>query len=224
MFTEMSSGAWTCWPEASRVRAIASLVSAVAGQTTATSGLRWRVLFARLSPHGSWLRMSQECALWTEESYLPTFSETWPTWGIAWDGSAWRLPRWERRIAVSGCSSWPTPRVAADRASRASLTRDGHWSAPALGQAVELSAGVLPREFATIDELNATARAFWPTPRAEYDSGKHRGTADTLPGDLMRTGATGKLNPDWVCQLMGFPRDWLDVEYKPEKKPRKRSK
>jgi hypothetical protein len=42
---------------------------------------------------------------------------------------------------------WPTPRVEAERSSRGAMTRDGHWSAPALEQFAELSMGILPREF-----------------------------------------------------------------------------
>lgn len=59
---------------------------------------------------------------------------------------------------------WPTPRVAADRSSRKSMVDNQQWSAPSLGQAVELAEGHLPREFETEAELNSTARRFWPTP------------------------------------------------------------
>lgn len=177
---------------------------------------------------------------------------------------------------------WPTPRVAVNRASRAAMTRDGHWSAPGLEQAVELSEGILPPEFDTVDELNSTARRLWPTPQTrdyrspdapdsprairkreqgwstdlndaaamwqtpmtsdangvrEYDGKRGVGlntqaaqwstpTAqdgkngslppsqvdrDTLPGDMIRDGSSGKLNPAWVSQLMGFPDGWLDI-------------
>lgn len=47
----------------------------------------------------------------------------------------------------------PTPRVAADRTSRAAMTTEGHWSAPSLAQAIELAQGILPREFETWDEV-----------------------------------------------------------------------
>ena len=47
----------------------------------------------------------------------------------------------------------PTPRVAADRCSRSSLTKDGHWSAPSLAQAVELAQGILPREYENWSEV-----------------------------------------------------------------------
>jgi hypothetical protein len=47
----------------------------------------------------------------------------------------------------------------------------------------------------------------WATPRAEHDSGGHRGTKDTLHSQI-KTQATGKLNPRWVETLMGLPVGW----------------
>jgi len=38
------------------------------------------------------------------------------------------------------------------------------WSAPQLEQAVELTAGILPREYESFDELPPVARRMWPTP------------------------------------------------------------
>lgn len=31
---------------------------------------------------------------------------------------------------------------------------------------------------------------------------------DTLPGDLLKGGTQGQLNPDWVETLMGYPIGW----------------
>jgi hypothetical protein len=62
---------------------------------------------------------------------------------------------------------WPTPKVTTDRVSAASLKRNGHWSAPGLAQAVELSLGILPREVESLEEIKSpAARAMWPTPSA----------------------------------------------------------
>lgn len=73
-----------------------------------------------------------------------------------------------------GSTKWPTPRVSAERSSRGSMVREGHWSAPALEQAAELAAGQLPREYQNEDELTPQARRMflagqqrqttWPTP------------------------------------------------------------
>jgi hypothetical protein len=47
----------------------------------------------------------------------------------------------------------------------------------------------------------------WATPRAEMDSGAHRGKPDTLHSQIKKQG-TGKLNPRWVETLMGLPIGW----------------
>lgn len=61
--------------------------------------------------------------------------------------------------------NWPTPRVAVNRTSRSALTAK-QWAAPSLEQAIELSEGILPREYETIDELPPVAQRMWPTPSA----------------------------------------------------------
>lgn len=61
---------------------------------------------------------------------------------------------------------WPTPKANSNRASRKAMVDMKQWSAPALEQAVELDAGILPREFKDETELNSTARKFWPTPKS----------------------------------------------------------
>jgi hypothetical protein len=51
----------------------------------------------------------------------------------------------------------------------------------------------------------------WPTPRAEYDSGKHRGSSDTLHSAIKsQYPSSGALNPTWVEWLMGYPLGWTD--------------
>lgn len=59
--------------------------------------------------------------------------------------------------------NWPTPRVSAARSSRGTILKDA--TSPSLEQAVELAAGVLPREYASPGELTPAARRMmWPTP------------------------------------------------------------
>src|SRR6185295_1550230 len=49
----------------------------------------------------------------------------------------------------------------------------------------------------------------WPTPRAEYDSGRHRGSLDTLHSAIKSEHPnSGALNPTWVEWLMGYPLGW----------------
>lgn len=51
-----------------------------------------------------------------------------------------------------------------------------HASAPGLEQAVELMAGILPKEYDSEEQLSPAARKFLPTPRAIY--GEHPGMTD----------------------------------------------
>jgi hypothetical protein len=84
---------------------------------------------------------------------------------------------------VSFAENWSTPRVSADRVSRGAMVREGHWSAPSLGQMAELSMGELPREYHDETELTPQARRIyeggsWPTPNAPapHDSDHTAGT------------------------------------------------
>lgn len=70
--------------------------------------------FARLSPDGSWQKMSQGyCQVMTDGS-SETFSGTWPAQGTMRNGACFQRQEWEPRTLDEGCSYWPTPCVAAD--------------------------------------------------------------------------------------------------------------
>src|SRR5262245_1984177 len=108
---------------------------------------------------------------------------------------------------------WPTPRVSATRSSRRALrpTDHNHWSDLSLEQAVEVMAGVLPRELSSIDELPPRWRAMWPTPTTADGMGGP-GSLGREGGPNLRTAVGGQLNPTWVEWLMGFPTGWTDCE------------
>jgi hypothetical protein len=62
---------------------------------------------------------------------------------------------------------------------------------------------------------NGNESSSWPTPAAQDGknstlppSQEHR---DTLPGQLIRQGQQGYLNPEFVETLMGFPQGWTDI-------------
>jgi hypothetical protein len=81
--------------------------------------------------------------------------------------------------------------VAANRASRSSLTAE-HWSAPGLEQAVELSLGILPREFESWEELNRSARQQLPTPSSTpYGSNRSPSPRATVRPSLDTMARTG---------------------------------
>lgn len=52
----------------------------------------------------------------------------------------------------------------------------------------------------------------WQMPRAEMDSGRHRGEADTLHSQVKNIEPKKRLNPNFVAWLMGWPPGWTDFE------------
>jgi hypothetical protein len=105
----------------------------------------------------------------------------------------------------------PTPKVTADRSSRSSLTREGHWSAPALGQVAEFVAGELPREYESWDEVQGWHKGLapedpdrlLPTPTARDWKG---GTTPTSPEATRRSrGDGGASDLPSVVKLLPTP-------------------
>lgn len=156
---------------------------------------------------------------------LATIVKMWPTpTSTAGDGRSeqsvetW-MARRERTLAEKGIRNglplnvavqmWPTPQARAFRSGdkpdspRAKRKRAQGWS----------------------QNLNDVA-GLWSTPAAQDSKNAtlpvSQATRDTLPGDLLRQGNSGKLNPAWVSQLMGFPDGWLDIPAGPVA-PAKRS-
>jgi hypothetical protein len=118
------------------------------------------------------------------------FGLTWEQWATSVRQDFSRRRKLARRTNANASSSWPTPRVAADRASSASVNREGHWSAPSLGQAVELWRGEIPREYESPETLTPQARRIyeaarnWPTPAARDVKGSdlpRRNGSPSLP-------------------------------------------
>lgn len=67
----------------------------------------------------------------------------------------------------------------------------------------------------------------WPTPQARDERGptgmRGRGKRSSLSDAAMPQATRGRLNPEWVLTLMGFPSTWLDTPSPPvEDKPKKR--
>ena len=61
-----------------------------------------------------------------------------------------------------------------------------------------------------------TVVRFMPTPAAQDAKNStlppSQAGRDTLPGQMIRDGRQGQLNPNWVEWLMGFPPGWTDVD------------
>jgi hypothetical protein len=153
--------------------------------------------FASFNPDLSSWRTSQRSLLegWT------SYSGRWPKAGTMQSGQAYELPTLALHTAASGCSLWPTP--------DASVVNDGE----------DLAQWQARREIMKAKGINgngcgtplAIASRLWPTPRRVAPGRQHQQKRSRdLALDVKETGS-GKLNPAWVCQLMGFPDGWLDV-------------
>jgi hypothetical protein len=139
------------------------------------------------------------------------------------------LPVSFARFARDGSSQKMYPACCTPSLDGSLVAFSGTW--PTWGIARDGACGELP----TLERCTAANESSsWPTPRAEFDSGGHRGTKDTLhsaiklwptptanedaagqPGAKMqpmlgnhpavRESGSGSLNPRWVEWLMGFP-------------------
>ena len=155
--------------------------------------------------------------LW--EEVLPWSSVTLPTWGMTRSGFVYRHPTLERPISGTGAGLWQTI-VADDSADRAK----GKWNSR--GEP-KLSAQVLHPEYwptptvcgnynrkgasATSGDGLATYVAKFATPQArDFRSGSKSRWDDparsrNLNDQIATSAESGRLNPDWVEWLMGWP-------------------
>lgn len=121
---------------------------------------------------------------------------------------------------------WPSPRAAnvredeeapwaarkAARGSRGAGTPLGiavkTWQTPQSAKAANDTALMVSGDGRAQPNLLgwAVSASAWPTPVAR----DHKG-----PGMEGQLGNLGRLNPEWVETLMGFPEGWTDVPYMP---------
>lgn len=155
----------------------------------------------------SWRMFQQSLPLFADADGLShlrqqdEFTATWPKSGMCLNGIAYRRPRLVQTISA-GVTSWlPTPRAE----ERGQYQRDR---------------GQKGKERPT---LTGIAKGWTPTPAATDWKGifnpetvKRRALESTrgvrLPEHASRLeGNSGKLNPEWVEWLMGFPIGWTDL-------------
>ena len=190
--------------------------------------------FATFDPESSSWRTSQRCL----EGGLTLYSDRWPKAGTTQYGQAYELPMLALRIDASGCSLWPTPDAAVFNASespesfraRQEALRAKGINGNGCGTPLAMAVKMWPT--ATRQDANASGaagystesgrhsgttltdavvRKMWTTPQAHDAKIKHGGSRRDLPVQV-----DGKLNPTWVCALMGFPMDWFDGLPDPE--------
>ncbi len=99
----------------------------------------------------------------------------------------------------------PTPKASTNRKSRATLTREGHWGAPGLEQAVEMAAGILPHEYESPDEVQGWMAGLVEESPSTGGSTGQRSSAGSVSPDL-------RLSPWFVEWMMGMPEGWSDPD------------
>lgn len=176
--------------------------------TPATCGPQRLTPYAQLDPLTASLKTFQVCLLpgILNESYA-----TLPKAGIACDGVVYRLLKWERPISETDYGLWPTPKTRdASGKCRSPKAQGG----PSLTEAVRRSA-MLPTPRANKiggyssarfrPTLEQVVKMKYPTPRAGSDTlVGGTGHWQMLQGTELEANR-GKLNPDWIDWLMGFP-------------------
>jgi len=143
-------------------------------------GEKWQGSFAKYG-HDTHSWRTHQCSLFG--GWEP-YSEAWPRWGMMRDGACWErtaLAHHTSGIESGSEQNWPTPNKSDSKG--ANLT-NGHD----IGRSY-LRAEVILRG------------KTWPTPRKfmHKDSETDRGKSNL--GEVVG----GKLNPDWVEWLMGWP-------------------
>jgi len=203
------------------------LADVPAQTTSAISGPSSSDSFASLDPDGSWRKTCQGYSQVMLDGSLARFSETWPRAGMTRNGTAYRRQPSAPLTDATECGSSPTPQAYShgEDSNPLGLTkldiqvrglyRDDpkharYWPTPCAEDAknVPYQKGDNGTRYPML--LGAVApERMWPTPRAEHDSGKHRGSLDTLHSAIKSAHPhSGALNPTWVEWLMGYPRGW----------------
>lgn len=155
----------------------------------------------------------------------PSFSETLPRSGMTRSGTLYRLPPLTRPIFGNGAGLsrlMPTPTVgdASASGSRNTATSKAH-------------PGVSLTDWARRDDGRGRGRQkLLPTPRASEWKGvgpigskshSHRLSRGYLDAAMQeQAGETGRLSPQFVAWMMGFPPGWCEVNSRPTETPSSR--
>lgn len=139
--------------------------------------------------------------LWEED--LPWSSVTLPTWGMTRNGFVFRHPTAERPISEIAAGLWATP-SATDGMRGGVITEN--MTGISLAQQVNT-----PRCWPTAT-ATATATAY-----KGWSVNHNRASSDdrldySVERESHEAGAPGRLNPEWVEWLMGWPLGWTDLK------------
>lgn len=169
-----------------------SPVPAKGPASTATGldcGPRWPGSLARYDPNTcSW--KTRQCLL---AGGLEEFSATWPRWGMMRDGECWELATPARLISGKESGLWPTP-----------CARDYKGAG---------KNGTLRDRLDYATERGATKSNTYATPQSrDFRTGQQSRWEDPERTRNLNDQIGGKLNPNWVEWLMGWPIGWSKPE------------
>ena len=205
----------TLFAEDTHVSRSVTPANETAQTTHGTSGHDSSTPFAYLDPDSHCWRTCQG----TLVSDLDRYSQTWPRSGMTHNGIAYqRQPSAPRTSATEYSLSlhhkpleW-TPTATANQMAPSMQQRNPGlrlWPTP-------MTTDRVPSENWQGGMTLSHAARMWPTPTAQDAKNSSlppsQQTRDSIPGQLVREGMSGSLNPTWVEWLMGFPTGWTDFE------------
>ena len=177
---------WTASMQASLAKILAKLESNQVLVKEQDRGFTEKscVLLAQLDHDSSSWKMSPLL----KATALNKLSKTWPSWGMTVDGCAYEHPMSGHRITETGGSRYamPTPVVAMEAPNKKSNSKGPK-------NLVEIAQGQWEQ--------------FWPTPTSHNAKEGGYPAEHTRNTPTLSAKAGGKLNPQWVEWLMGWPID-----------------
>jgi hypothetical protein len=176
---------------------------------------------------GLW-RTWQRCLIMGWTLYL----ETWPRAGMTRSGIAYRRKPLVLRTSEAELGLFATPTTMDSLApkSREALEREATEARPGRRKPANLRDQVTnmetwqeirrqetwPTPTAVQGSLSQNPSRMWPTPTAQDSKNStlppSQSSRDSIPGELLRDGESGELNPPFVEWLMGFPIGWTELK------------
>ena len=181
-------------------------------ESAAACGTRWRGLLAKFAPDtSSWRTVQPSLHADLIESSLDL-----PRWGSMRNGELWERATPELFTGETESGYWPTatardwrdtsPSPSHLRRHTMTLGQIVLWPTPQAHDATPGHAKRVGRFGTKAGGRNLNDEvAMWPTPtKADGMGGPGRGK-NRQGGDNLRTAVSGRLNPEWVEWLMGWP-------------------
>ena len=137
------------------------------------------------------------------------FSSAWSRSGMTVNGIAYQLPTLAHLTGGidGGAYATPTTMDSLPPKSPEALEREATIARPGRSRPANLR-----------DQISNSH--LWPTPTANEDAAgtpdgkmqKMLGIHPSIRGETPQDWAKGSLSSTWVCWLMGYPLDWLDID------------